>query len=89
MKKQKPKKSPAQLAKEQADKAAAKTAVWKNECRKLGIAVRVSFQREIKKAMDCEMDVAQSIFANAVNDGEIEFVRFDNSGDVGFYRMKK
>lgn len=89
MKKPKPKKSPAQLAKEQAEKAAAKTAEWQRECRRLGIAVRGSFQREIKKVMDCEMEQAWAIFEQAVNAGEIEFICWNNAGDVSFYMMKK
>lgn len=89
MKKQKPKKSPAQIAKEQAEKAAAKTAEWQRECRRLGIAARVSFIRAIKNAMECEPEQARAIFEQAVNAGEIEFVMLNSAGDVGFYRMKK
>lgn len=89
MKRSKPKLSPAQIAKEQAEKAAAKTAEWQRECRRLGRTVRFSYLRTIKKVMDCEMEQARAIFEQAVNAGEIEFVMWNSAGDVGFYRMKK
>lgn len=89
MKRAKPKKSDAQLEKEQTDKESAKTAEWQRRCAKLGIAVRFSFLREIKAATGCEDAEARAIFQAAFSAGDVQLVGFNKAGDVGFYKMKK
>lgn len=86
------KKPASQKQSDQAAKAAReladKTASWHIACRKIGIAVRMTFVRKIKEAMKCETDEAESVFEVVVSAGEIEFVCMNNAGDVSFYRMK-
>ena len=86
MKRAKPKKSDAQLEKEQTDKESAKTAEWQRRCAKLGIAVRFSFLREIKAATGCGDAEAETVFAEAVLLGQI--VKVKEWEGVGVYEMK-
>lgn len=87
MKRSKPKKSDAQIRKEQAEKEAAKTLEWQREGRRLGKCVRQGFLRVIKAALQCEDDRAETVFAEAVLMGQI--VKVKEWEGVGVYEMKK
>ena len=89
MKKSKPRKSPAQIAQELAEKQTAKTAVWHSVARKFGEAVRFTFTTAIRRALGCEFSEAEKVFEAAVSAGEIEKTRTNAVGDVVFYRLAK
>ena len=87
--KQKPKQKPAeQIAKEAAEKRAEKLRLCWISAAKLGKAVRFSFLRENKKAIDCETDEAETIFDAAVKEGKIKEAGMSILGDVIFYECK-
>ena len=86
MKRSKPKKSDAQIRKEQAEKEAAKTLAWQREGRRLGRCVRFGFLRVIKAALSCDDDRAETVFAEAVILGQI--VKVKDWEGVPVYEMK-